>query len=113
MKHKDFQCQSPDYRQQYINDRSIFSDEKQESKQKSSPNATSYSNFSLNSGTITRTSFLSQSLFSLPNNDVQFTGDCSSKITSTTDRHSILIRAYSEQNKLKIAEHNKSSSSWK
>jgi len=55
------------------------------------------SDFELNSMNATKTSFFSPSVCSLPNDDVQFTGNHSLKGINPLYSGSILIRAYSVQ----------------
>lgn len=55
------------------------------------------SDFKLNSINTTKTSFFSPSICSLPNDDVQFTGNHSLIGFNPLNSGSILIRAYSAQ----------------
>ena len=61
----------------------------------------SISDFESNPLNITKTSFFSPSLISLPNSHVQYTTEYLSRMSKSEGNGSILIRAYSEQEKYK------------
>jgi hypothetical protein len=95
------QNQSPDYREQYIkNDQTSQRDN--QLNQEQSFTSMPCSDFELNFLNETKTSFFSPSTFSLPNDDVQYTTDYSSKNANSTNHGSILIHNFSVQENQKL-----------
>ncbi|CAF4705999.1 unnamed protein product [Rotaria sp. Silwood1] len=95
----------PDYRHQYINDNNvsqqkyelILCNETQNFTKENSIISTSLSDIQTNYMNITRTSLLSPSSYSLPNDDVQYTRNNSSRSAISAQNDSILMYAYSVQ----------------
>jgi hypothetical protein len=65
--------------------------------------AVSVLDFELNPLNVTTTSLLSPSMNSLPNSDVQYTKETSIKTNISKSKGSVLVRAYAEQEKNKLA----------
>jgi len=95
----------PDYRQQYINDnqnsytnfQTTSLNETQSSNQLNSTTSVALSDFELNYMNMTRTSFYSPSVCSLPIDNVQYSRDYMSPSIHSMQNDSILMRAYSVQ----------------
>jgi hypothetical protein len=111
---ENFEDNFPDYRHEYIkegnddqiNNQSPFINDESPVIHENSFTCVSISDFELNPLTVTKTSFFSPSTNSLPNNDVQFIEETKENSTKTNKpkpkpnpKASILIRAYSEQEK--------------
>lgn len=100
----------PDYRNEYIrnedddkpNNQSLSANDERPFTQENSFACVSISDFELNPLNVTTTSFFSPSMNNLPNNDVQYTKETSVKTKVSKPNGSVLVRAYSEQEKNKF-----------
>ncbi len=101
----------PDYRQEYvkvenddeINNQKTFINEERPLGQENSFAGVSVSDFELHTLNATTTSLFSPSMNSLPNMDVQQIKETSPKIIHSKPIGSVLVRAYSQQEKNKLA----------
>jgi hypothetical protein len=106
----NFQDDFRDYRHEYINDgndnqtnnHSILINEEDPLTQENSFACMSISDFELNPLNVTTTSFFSPSMNSLPDANVQYIQETSSKTIKSNQNRSVLVRAYSEQEKNKL-----------
>jgi hypothetical protein len=106
---QNFQGEIRDYRHEYIrdgdddqtNNQSILINEEPPLAQENSFASVSVSDFELNPLNVTTTSFFSPSMNSLPNNDIQYIKETSIKTNISKPNRSLLVRAYSEQEKNK------------
>ncbi len=110
--HQNIENEQPDYRTEYIkidndddetNNQTMLTNDESPSVQENPFTSVSVSDFELNVLNATTTSLFSPSMNSLPNNDVQHIKETSKKTIHAKPIASVLVRAYSEQEKHKLA----------